>query len=152
MTTTSSSRSRRGHVAFKPTSEIPDRLYFKIGDAAELVGVESHVLRYWEKEVPLVKPVKSSSGQRRYRRRDVEIFREVQRLLHEELYTLAGARRRLLAGQRGGDGSTGEPAPTEAAPGPDQMSLGFASGGINEGLERIRGGLRELIRMAGEEP
>src|SRR3954466_2613458 len=79
-------------------SEIPDKLYFKIGEVAELVGVQAHVLRYWEKEVPALRPGKSASNQRRYRRKDVEIFREIKRLLYDERYTLAGARRRIMTG------------------------------------------------------
>ncbi|MBI3178134.1 MAG: MerR family transcriptional regulator [Deltaproteobacteria bacterium] len=151
--TASSSRWRRPLGRLGPKSEIPDRLYFKIGDAAELVGVESHVLRYWEKEVPLIKPVKSRSNQRRYRRRDVEIFRGIERLLHEELYTLAGARRRLLVGGRASDEpAQAEPARAEPARDPGQMPLGFASSNSSEGLERLHSGLRDLIRMAGEEP
>ncbi len=80
-----------------PNSAIPDKLYFKIGEVARLVGVEPHVLRYWEREIAAIRPGKSASNQRRYRYRDVEIFRDLKRLLYEERYTLAGARRRVLA-------------------------------------------------------
>ncbi len=66
---------------------IPDRLYFKIGDVAELCGVETYVLRFWESQFPLLKPNKSGTGQRLYRRRDVELALEIKRLVHAEGYT-----------------------------------------------------------------
>jgi len=79
---------------------IPDRLYFKIGDVARLCGVETYVLRFWESQFPQLKPNKSGTGQRLYRRRDVEMALEIKRLVHAEGYTLAGARATLEQGQR----------------------------------------------------
>jgi DNA-binding transcriptional MerR regulator len=77
--------------AYEPPT-IPDRLYFKIGDVAELCGVETYVLRFWESQFPQLKPNKSGTGQRLYRRRDVEMAMEIKRLVHAEGYTLSGAR------------------------------------------------------------
>jgi len=77
--------------AYEPPP-IPDRLYFKIGDVAELCGVETYVLRFWESQFPQLKPNKSGTGQRLYRRRDVEMAMEIKRLVHSEGYTLSGAR------------------------------------------------------------
>ncbi len=171
-----------------PDSPIPEKLYFKIGEVSQLVGVRAHVLRYWEKEVPSIRPGKSASNQRRYRFRDVEIFREIRRLLHEERYTLAGARKRIMAGEKGGSTPELEPgdiephdvsAPADNAPvalpesgGDDvrldapifqrpketptitadaSLPLRFA-GSSHEKIERVRQGLRELIRFCGEEP
>ncbi|MBA2380410.1 MAG: MerR family transcriptional regulator [Blastocatellia bacterium] len=74
---------------------IPEKIYFKIGEVCELVGVQAHVLRYWETEFPQLTPQKNRSGQRSYRRRDVEISLRIKELLYEELYTIAGARKRL---------------------------------------------------------
>jgi DNA-binding transcriptional MerR regulator len=79
---------------------IPDRLYFKIGDVARLCGVESYVLRFWESQFPQLKPNKSGTGQRLYRRRDVELALEIKRLVHAEGYTLSGARAVLGQEQR----------------------------------------------------
>ena len=79
---------------------IPDRLYFKIGDVARLCGVETYVLRFWESQFPQLKPNKSGTGQRLYRRRDVELALEIKRLVHAEGYTLAGARAVLGQEQR----------------------------------------------------
>ena len=78
--------------------ELPDKVYFRIGEVCDLLGVRPHVLRYWETEFPTVRPDKSRANQRLYRRRDVEQLAEVRRLLYEEGYTIAGARRRLVYG------------------------------------------------------
>ena len=75
--------------------EIPERLYFRIGDVADLLGVRPHVLRYWESEFPIVAPQKSSTGQRVYRRSDVETLVMIKHLLHEERYSIEGARKRI---------------------------------------------------------
>lgn len=80
-------------------AEIPDKLYFRIGEVASLVGVDAHVLRYWEKEFQM-KAHRSSSGQRLYRKRDLTRFMRIKHLLHDEGYTIAGARRAL---RRDGD-------------------------------------------------
>src|SRR6185295_8266192 len=74
---------------------IPDRLYFRIGDVADLVGVKPYVLRYWETEFPMISPQKSASGQRVYRRSDVETVLLIKHLLYEERYSIDGARKRL---------------------------------------------------------
>ena len=79
----------------KQAPEIPDRLYFRIGEVSRLVGVKPYVLRYWESEFPAVAPRKSPTGQRLYRRRDVELLLEIKRLLYEKRYTVEGARKHL---------------------------------------------------------
>jgi DNA-binding transcriptional MerR regulator len=75
--------------------ELPDKLYFKIGEVARLVGVKPYVLRYWETEFSVVRPGKTRSHHRLYRRRDVETLLEIRRLLYGERYTIEGAKRRL---------------------------------------------------------
>lgn len=74
---------------------IPEKLFFRIGEASRIVGVKPYVLRFWEKEFDLVKPEKSSSKQRLYRRQDVETLCEIRRLLYEERYTIEGTRKKL---------------------------------------------------------
>jgi len=74
---------------------IPDKLFFKIGEAAEIVGVEQHVLRYWEDEFDALRPVKNRAGQRLFKKQDVELILEIKRLLYQEKYTIAGARKKL---------------------------------------------------------
>lgn len=78
---------------------IPDKLSYKIGDVARLVGVEPHVLRYWETEFPRLKPRKSPTGHRLYSRTEIERLRRVRCLLHERGFTLAGARALLREGE-----------------------------------------------------
>ncbi len=78
---------------------IPNKLYYKIGEASEIVGVEAHVLRYWETEFPALDPPKSKSGQRTYRPKDVEMLLRIKKLLYEDGFTLAGARKQLRAGK-----------------------------------------------------
>jgi len=80
---------------------IPEKIYFKIGEVCDLVGVQAHVLRYWETEFPQLSPQKNRSGQRSYRRRDVEIALRIKELLYDEMYTIAGARKKLQAEARG---------------------------------------------------
>jgi DNA-binding transcriptional MerR regulator len=86
--------------AFYPPTAIPDRLYFKIGDVARLCDVETYVLRFWETQFPQLKPNKSGTGQRLYRRRDVELALEIKNLVHAQGYTLSGARQTMEQGQR----------------------------------------------------
>ena len=72
--------------------EIPNRLYFRIGDVARLTGIPAYVLRYWETEFPQVSPKKSGTNQRLYRRKDVEAVLEIKHLLYEKRFTIEGAR------------------------------------------------------------
>jgi DNA-binding transcriptional MerR regulator len=78
-----------------PATAIPEKIFFKIGEVCDLVGVQAHVLRYWETEFPMLSPQKNRSGQRSYRRRDVEIALRVKELLYDDLYTIAGAKKKL---------------------------------------------------------
>lgn len=80
-------------------NSIPDKLYFKIGEVSQIVGVEPHVLRYWELEFKQINPYRPPSGQRLYRRSDLEVVMEIKRLLYEEGFTIAGARKALSQGQ-----------------------------------------------------
>lgn len=75
--------------------EIPDKLYFKIGEVSELLGVEPYVLRYWETEFPVLSPKKSGTGHRLYRRKDVELLLRIKHLLYEKRFTIEGARQTL---------------------------------------------------------
>ena len=111
---------------------IPDKLYFRIGEIAQLVGVDSHVLRYWESEFKM-KPHRSASGQRLYRKQDLSRFLRIKNLLHDEGYTIAGARK-ILAGQL---------APPPAATPADAAKM-------REILGRIEG-LRRQIRAVRDE-
>jgi len=83
-----------GSAPTKPP--IPDKLFFRIGEVSYIVGVEPYVLRYWESEFRGLSPKKSGSGQRMFRRRDVELLLEIKRLLYERKFTIEGARKELL--------------------------------------------------------
>jgi DNA-binding transcriptional MerR regulator len=100
------------------TPAIPDRLYFKIGDVARICGVETYVLRFWETQFPQLRPNKSGTGQRLYRRRDVELALRIKELVHIEGYTLAGARQALQQSQapRPAPQPVPQPAPMQDSP------------------------------------
>ena len=83
------------------SAEIPDKLYFRIGDVAKLCQVPAYVLRFWETEFPQLKPNKGGTGQRLYRRRDVEMALRIKRLLYDEGYTIPGARQVFKSEQQG---------------------------------------------------
>jgi DNA-binding transcriptional MerR regulator len=110
---------------------IPERLYFRIGEVARLCRLPAYVLRFWETEFPQLKPVKSSTGQRMYRRKDVENVLRIKKLLYEEGFTIAGARQQLRAETKSDKKQTPLPFP--------------AAGAVN--LKPIRQGLREILTM-----
>lgn len=117
----------------KKTSEIviPDKLYFRIGEVARLCHLPAYVLRFWETEFPQLKPVKSSTGQRMYRRRDVDNVLKVRQLLYEEGFTIAGARQHLRAELQG------EKKQQAPLPFPAHSTQNLAH--IRHGLEEILG-------------
>ena len=80
--------------------EIPDKLYFRIGEVGSLLGLEPYVLRYWESEFSSLAPKKSASGHRLYRRKDVELLLKIKHLLYEKRYTIDGARQFLQTENR----------------------------------------------------
>jgi DNA-binding transcriptional MerR regulator len=87
-------------IARDAKEQLPDKLYFKIGEVADIVGVKPYVLRYWESEFSMVKPAKTRSKHRLYRRKDVETLLQIKRLLHEQRFTIEGARKRLKGLQK----------------------------------------------------
>ena len=87
------------------SKQIPNKLFFKIGEVCEITDTQPYVLRYWESEFPALAPAKNSSGQRIYRRKDIETVLRIKQLLYEEGFTIAGAKKRLEA-ELGGRGTT----------------------------------------------
>jgi DNA-binding transcriptional MerR regulator len=85
-------------------SEVPERPFFRIGEVSRLTATKAFVLRYWETEFPMLQPVKSPSGHRLYRRQDIETVLEIRRLLYQEGFTIAGARKHLSEQGSGGNG------------------------------------------------
>jgi DNA-binding transcriptional MerR regulator len=107
---------------------IPEKLYFKIGEVCDLVGVQAHVLRYWETEFSMLSPQKNKSGQRGYRKRDVEMALRIKQLLYKEMFTIAGARKKLQTEQREGTkpkAEVSEPALSPTAFGTDEAPTLF---------------------------
>ena len=78
-----------------PKVELPDKIYFKIGEASRIAGVEPHVLRFWETEFKRIKPKRTESGQRMYRRQDVELILIIKHLLYVKKFTIEGAKKAL---------------------------------------------------------
>jgi DNA-binding transcriptional MerR regulator len=113
---------------------IPDRLYFKIGDVARICGLETYVLRFWETQFQQLKPNKSGTGQRLYRRRDVELVLEIKRLVHGEGYTLPGARQALEQEQRQREPQASLPLAGESNKRPDAIAaaIGHARAELRE--------------------
>jgi DNA-binding transcriptional MerR regulator len=94
--------------------QIPNKLFFKIGEVCEITDTQPYVLRYWESEFPALAPAKNSSGQRIYRRRDIETILRIKELLYEEGFTIAGAKKRLETELTGkGDTPSSDPAAEE---------------------------------------
>ena len=117
----------------RPADEIviPDKLYFRIGEVAELCGLPAYVLRFWETEFSQLKPTKGSTGQRMYRRRDVEHVIRIKQLLYGEGYTIAGAREQLKQ---------------EARDAKAQSALPFAARPQGE-WKRVRQSLQEVLTI-----
>lgn len=107
--------------------QIPDKLYFKIGEVAELTGVKSHVLRYWESEFSTIRPNKSRSKQRLYRKQDIELILRLKDLLYNQGFTIAGARKQLRRKPSSDSSLTGSPEqpPQSDQLDDDQLSLEF---------------------------
>ena len=84
-----------GKPSAKEEVAIPDKLYFRISEVSKLTGLEPYVLRYWETEFKLIKPVRTKSRHRLYKRKDLDIIFEIRHLLYEEQYTIAGAKKKL---------------------------------------------------------
>lgn len=89
---------------------IPDKLYFKIGEVSDIVGVKPYVLRYWEKEFNFIEPLKARSKHRLYRKKDIETILQIKKLLYDEKLTIAGAKKRLseLMGEKKNIRESGE--------------------------------------------
>ncbi len=110
---------------------IPEKLYFRIGEVARLCRLPAYVLRFWETEFPQLKPIKSNTGQRMYRHKDVESVLRIKKLLYEEGFTIVGARQQLRI---------------ESKPDKKQSPLPFPERSVPD-LKHIRQGLREILNI-----
>jgi DNA-binding transcriptional MerR regulator len=114
--------------------QIPNKLFFKIGEVCELTETQPYVLRYWESEFPALAPAKNNSGQRIYRRRDIETILRIKSLLYEEGFTIAGAKKKLEQEMKD-EGTKGQPPVTRP----------IASADPATGLQEIKEGLRDIL-------
>ncbi|PYQ02703.1 MAG: MerR family transcriptional regulator [Acidobacteria bacterium] len=122
--------------------KIPNKLFFKIGEVCEITDTQPYVLRYWESEFPALAPAKNTSGQRIYRRRDIETVLRIKQLLYEEGFTIAGAKKRLemeMAGRT--------PTPGSAPPGGNGGDGAGGSDATKKALHEIRDQLREILTL-----
>ncbi len=125
------SAAAKPHLHTSDDVMIPEKLYFRIGEVSELCSLPPYVLRFWETEFPQIKPVKGSTGQRMYRKKDVENVLRIKTLLYEEGFTIAGARQHLRA---------------EIKTDKRQPALPFPAA-VAADLKPIRQGLREILTL-----
>jgi DNA-binding transcriptional MerR regulator len=138
---------------------IPNKLFFKIGEVCEITDTQPYVLRYWESEFPALAPAKNSSGQRIYRRKDIETVLRIKQLLYEEGFTIAGAKKRLEA-EASGRGPTPSSMAAEAAPAapepvaappvaaePTSDATARAEADVRDLLLQVRDQLREMLTL-----
>lgn len=122
------------------TVEIPNKLYFRIGDVSKLTGVKAYVLRFWESEFPMLSPKKSGTNQRLYRRKDVEMVLEIKHLLYEKRYTIEGAKTFLQ--HRGRNRAQLNPRPAA------QQTVLFAPPPVNSSkLASVKQELQSLLKL-----
>src|SRR5438874_5485643 len=114
-----------------PEIVVPEKLYFRIGEVSRLCRLPAYVLRFWETEFPQLKPIKSSTGQRMYRRKDVDAVLRIKKLLYEEGFTIAGARQQLRSESKAEKNQVPLPFPVQSS----------------ADLKRIRHGLQEILGM-----
>ena len=126
---------------------VPKKLYYKIREVCEIVGVEAHVLRFWETEFPALSPPKSKSGQRTYRPKDIELLLEIRKLLYEDGYKIAGARRKMGSGRKvatNPDVSAGKPRVSRAEPKP-------ATNADPDRLRKVKSELENILTLLDRE-
>jgi DNA-binding transcriptional MerR regulator len=122
--------------------EIPDKLYFRIGEVSRLAGIKPYVLRFWETEFSSLGPKKSGKGHRLYRRKDVELVLEIKRLLYEKRYTIEGARKFLEARPREAAGKSSDGAAKKS-----KRSQGDLFNAASPVLDQIRKELSEILAI-----
>ncbi len=119
---------------------VPKKLYYKIGEVCEIVGVPAHVLRYWETEFPMLTPPKSRGGQRTYRPADIELLLRIRKLLYDDGFTIAGARKRL-----GGRKRSAAQEPVEGGRGPAGAEIPQVQ--TDEPLGKVRKELENILTL-----
>lgn len=123
--------------------KVPNKLFFKIGEVCEITDTQPYVLRYWESEFPALAPAKNSSGQRIYRRRDIDTVLRIKQLLYDEGFTIAGAKKRLESELAGRVDTPIPPGAVEAAAA--EMTADESPG--RSALRQVREQLREILTL-----
>jgi DNA-binding transcriptional MerR regulator len=152
MSTPENAAAHAGELgAVADATEIPDKLYFRIGDVARLAGIKPYVLRFWETEFPALGPRKSGTGHRLYRRKDVEMVLEIKRLLYEQRFTIEGARKFLEVRPKTDGSGSAKPAKRRSAKAaPVASAKGQADlfgSGASEMLDTVRKELLEIVQL-----
>ena len=126
---------------------VPKKLYYRIGEVCEIVGVQPHVLRYWETEFPRLSPPKNKAGQRTYRPKDIELLLQIRKLLYEDRFTIAGARKKL-----GSEAPAQKAAPApEARPAKPETRAARASEQPAKRLHDVRKELENILTLLDRE-
>jgi DNA-binding transcriptional MerR regulator len=112
---------------------LPDKLYFKIGEVSTLTDVEPYILRYWESEFKLIKPYRTKTNQRLYRKKDVESIIKIKKMLYEQKFTIAGAKKKI------------KEAPEQSQQ--NQPSLGFINPEYVDALKTTRNELKDIVSL-----
>jgi DNA-binding transcriptional MerR regulator len=131
--------------------EIPDKLYFRIGEVARLAGIKPYVLRFWETEFPALDPKKSGTGHRLYRRKEVQLVLEIKRLLYEKRYTIEGARKFLEGRSKNGDPAAASASVSKRSPAKRALPVTPAQAGFFDVpsplLDTVRQELLEIAEL-----
>jgi DNA-binding transcriptional MerR regulator len=137
--------AKTSHGLTLPPSDIPDKLYFKIGEVATLCAVETYVLRFWESEFPQLHPAKSGTGQRLYRKRDVEMALKIRHLLYDEGFTIPGARQTLQQEARSPHGGREKQSELPLEPQPVLRTSAAAPAPLK--VEKLRSELQSILGL-----
>lgn len=133
--------------ALRSAEEIPDKLYFRIGDVAKLAGIKPYVLRFWETEFPSLGPKKSGTGHRLYRRKDVQLVFEIKQLLYEKRFTIEGARKFLESrAKTEAPSAAGKKAKAAAVKKPARVQAGLFDV-PHSALDSVREELRDILKL-----
>jgi DNA-binding transcriptional MerR regulator len=115
------------------SKQLPDKLYFKIGEVSSIAGVEPYILRYWESEFKLIKPYRTKTNQRLYRKKDVEAVLKIKKMLYDQKFTIAGAKKKL------------KETPDQASR--EQLPLGFINPEYLDALKSTHNELKEIVEL-----
>lgn len=138
---------QRGSTDSEAPVEIPDKLFFSIGEVQKLVKVEPYVLRYWESEFPRLKPGKGPNGRRMYRKRDIETVLAIKRLLYDQGFTIAGARKALAAGSAAGAPRQNDREPLQESKGRSSEATSAPVEGAAETIRTLKSELRAILTI-----